>query len=114
MSDLTNEQKMLKRLTIDMYFSLTLKNIDSILTTINAVKVKGNAKASVFAGPAILKITYPVEGEEDKVDFSYYNKANKLHLASSECTMNELLGAIRRVHAKSMKNLTGGKRYDRK
>lgn len=109
MSDLTNEQKLLKRLTIDMYFSLTLKNIDSILTTINVVKLKGSSTASVFAGPAIFKITCPINSNDDNVDFSYYNKMNKLRIASSSCTLEDLTKAIKRAHIKATKNLIGGK-----
>lgn len=103
MGDL-KDKKLLKRLSIDMYFSLTLKNIDRILTIVNIVKSKGKGTAKVNAGLVVFKITYPTDDKiYDTVDFSYYNKGNGLYISSSEYLMDDLLKAIKMAYVKSSK-----------
>lgn len=109
MDELTNSnEKLLQRMRYDMYFNLTVGNINRILCAVNMAKMKGKASSiKVNAGNVVFRFTYPNNESEiyDTVTFSYFNRANGLYVSSSTVIMEDLLVALKRVYAKAVKNI---------
>lgn len=109
MRGINEKPTLLKRMAVDMYLNLSLKNIDNILKTVNMVKSKRSGKARVNAGKMVVfEITYPNKDDDiyDTVVFSYYNKATGYFVSSNEYLMDDLYKVIRCAYAKSAENIS--------
>ena len=107
MSDELTNKKLLKRMILDMYYNLTIKDISNIALVVNVANRTGKSTSKVNCKDVVFKLKYPKEGDHiyDYVDFSYYNRKNGLFISSSEIIMVDLVNSIKQVYAKAVNDL---------